>query len=1066
MAIQFARCEYVSRTTGGNACRKAAYNKRDSITCQNTGNLYYFKNREGNCYHEVLLPAGADLKFKEASVLWNAVEFFEKRKNSQVCKEFVLALPDDPEITYADRVELTRRFADKYFVLKGVAAQMDVHAPHEGDKNWHSHLLVATRRFSEDGTTFHTHKARDLDPEVIKGRVVEADVWGEHWRDLQNDYFIEKGLDLRVDAIGIVPQEHLGPVRMRHHMNDAVLRADLLKEANEKLAHNPHAILDEIVRTRAVFKGSDIVHFCETHLPEEIRGEMVSRILDLRRVKPLYNKTTGERSAYFTTKEVRAEEHKLMRFAKSVQEKSSFPIDEHIKEKVCAERSLNREQQEAFTYATTNDSNLKIIQGRAGVGKSYTLTPIKEAYEQMDYRVIGLAPTNKVARDLSDAGFKEAMTCHSLLFQVKNKRLELDDKTVLMVDEAAMMGTPLMVELSHVAKEVGVKLILTGDERQLPSIDRSGMFEVLANTYEAKVISTVVRQEKDWQRQVSEDLSNLKFNEAAHLLKEQGRLVWHDTKEEALEGIVNDYARDSLAVPHEKRFVLAQRNVDVDALNAAIREIHKEHGDIGEQDYEVETNRGKVCFSVGDRIQFTETDKVQGLYNGNFGTLKLVGEEKWAVALDNGQTVLFNPQTYRGLRHGYAGTIYKGQGSNFIYTYVLHDRITNRQNSYVTLTRQIKDLKVYLSRQSTKDFADFVHQIGKESGKMASLTFDTLADIQKKQRDPNALSHLTVMKEKAQNIWTHVKDYFHNNEEFYQFTKQPDNSAKEIQQKEDAFSVGGRSVQDVAAILERRLNIHFEKKYERLPDPDERAVHEKQATRTAEILLTCHEQTKQDPSYSEVNIAISRARYELERTQDIKEDFLYQIDMKQDVTPEDHLRAQLYGERLAQIEGQLYEADLRKNEPTQEPRIYRDIALQELTSHKQSQQTFTENLMKDFNLSKESAQRVAYESIRHLEKYGEMPPQSHIQRYIEIGTYAEQRTLDLKEQFKELTPYQQERVVEFVRRREIEHMLKQSLTSPDKPIDSKFIQSQAIHHLNQELQLVQQQLAKENEFNR
>ena len=195
---------------------------------------------------------------------------------------------------------------------------------------------------------------------------------------------------------------------------------------------------------------------------------------------------------------------------------------------------------------------------------------------------------------------------------------------------------------------------------------------------------------------MSEDLSNLKFEEAADLLNDHDRLLWHDTKEEALEGIVNDYASDSLAVPNEKRFVLAQRNVDVDALNTAIREIHKERGEIGEQDYEVETNRGKVCFSVGDRIQFTETDKVQGLYKGNFGTLKMVGETQWAVELDNGQTVLFDPQTYRGLRHGYAGTIYKGQGSNFIYTYALHDRITNRQNSYVVLTRQIKDLKVYL----------------------------------------------------------------------------------------------------------------------------------------------------------------------------------------------------------------------------------------------------------------------------------------------------------------------------------------------------------------------------------
>ena len=119
-------------------------------------------------------------------------------------------------MTLEDRIELTRRFS-QIFVDKGVAVQLDVHSPHDSEKNWHAHLLVTTRRFSNDGLTLG-EKATDLDP-VIRGKtVVEANVWGEVWRDLQNTYFQEKGYDLCVDPIGIVPQEHLGPVRMRHHL--------------------------------------------------------------------------------------------------------------------------------------------------------------------------------------------------------------------------------------------------------------------------------------------------------------------------------------------------------------------------------------------------------------------------------------------------------------------------------------------------------------------------------------------------------------------------------------------------------------------------------------------------------------------------------------------------------------------------------------------------------------------------------------------------------------------------------------------------------------------------------
>lgn len=176
MAIQFARCEYISRSTGGNACRKASYNQRDTVSCERTGEVFSFKERGGNVHHEILLPEGADASFKNSQVLWNEVEKCEKRINSQLAKEFVLALPDDEVVILEDRIELTRRFA-QIFVEKGVAVQCDVHSPHEGEKNWHAHLLVTTRRFSEDGLTLAA-KARDLDPVIRSGVVVEGDLWG------------------------------------------------------------------------------------------------------------------------------------------------------------------------------------------------------------------------------------------------------------------------------------------------------------------------------------------------------------------------------------------------------------------------------------------------------------------------------------------------------------------------------------------------------------------------------------------------------------------------------------------------------------------------------------------------------------------------------------------------------------------------------------------------------------------------------------------------------------------------------------------------------------------------
>jgi hypothetical protein len=67
--------------------------------------------------------------------------------------------------------------------------------------------------------------------------------------------------------------------------------------------------------------------------------------------------------------------------------------------------------------------------------------------------------------------------------------------------------------------------------------------------------------------------------------------------------------------------------------------------------------------------------------------------------------------------------------------------------------------------------------MGKESGKMASLNFNTLEDIQSS----------SFLSEKAQRIWLKVKDHFHNNEKFYEFAKKPDHSAQPVHTKKVPF---------------------------------------------------------------------------------------------------------------------------------------------------------------------------------------------------------------------------------------------------------------------------------------
>ncbi|MBX9697069.1 MAG: AAA family ATPase, partial [Alphaproteobacteria bacterium] len=724
MAIQFARLEYVSRSTGGNACRKAAYNERTSLKCERTGELFYFEHKKDGIYHNVMLPEGAHEKFKSSKVLWNAVEHFEKRSNSQLCKELVLALPDNAEISFEDRIELTRRFIDQNFVSKGVAVQMDIHAPHEGDKNWHAHLLVTTRRFSKDGMTFHTHKARDLDPEVRGGLVVEADLWGEIWKDLQNNYFKEKGLDLRVDAIGLVPQEHLGPVRMRHHMNDALQRAELIKESNEALAQDPEVILESLSQNKSVISKRDIERFIEKHVPGGEKESIHQAIFESKDLIPLLDPESGKETGLFTIKQTRENEEKLLRFASSLHQQKSLVIVRDVKESIKEGYTLSSEQKAAFEHATQHH-NFSIIQGRAGVGKSYVLRPIREVHESSGYRVIGLAPTHKVAEDLKEDGFKHATTCHAFLFALKNQRQQIDNQTLLIVDEAAMLSTDLQLELLHAAKKSGAKVLLVGDSRQLPSIQRGGMFEVLAEKFGAAEITEVRRQSVEWQKEVSECLSRGEVLPALQILDEHNRITFSPTKEESFSKLINTWAKDVRDGSSDTKLILTQRNVDVDTLNLAARDLMRSSGKLEDKDYGIMTKRGVTYFAEGDRIQLTETDKHQNLFNGNFGVIKKLSETSCTIVQDNGEKISFNPERYIGLRHGYAGTIYKAQGSTLPKIYVLHDKATNLNNSYVSLTRQTEDLKVFAARTETQSLQRMAQQIGRRHEKEASLKYAT-----------------------------------------------------------------------------------------------------------------------------------------------------------------------------------------------------------------------------------------------------------------------------------------------------------------------------------------------------
>src|SRR5271170_2807543 len=94
-------------------------------------------------------------------------------------------------------------------------------------------------------------------------------------------------------------------------------------------------------------------------------------------------------------------------------------------------------------------------------------------------------------------GFTNANTLDSELNGIEEGRTSWNKKTVVILDEAAMVSTANLAKLAGAAQKAGAKLIIAGDDAQLPSVERGGMFETLRQMKHGAAILTEVQRTKD-----------------------------------------------------------------------------------------------------------------------------------------------------------------------------------------------------------------------------------------------------------------------------------------------------------------------------------------------------------------------------------------------------------------------------------------------------------------------------------------------------------------------------------------------------------------------------------------
>ena len=158
MAIYQLSVKAIRRSEGDNAKAAAAYRSGTKI------DQYDYTHRRGVADRFLLLPPAAPNWTRPR--LWDEAEQAEKRCNSVVAREVLIALPHEmPLLARRKAVETLCRFLVSRYQ---VAADAALHTPKRGHdaRNHHAHILMTTRRISAQGMT---EKTKELDDNRITG---------------------------------------------------------------------------------------------------------------------------------------------------------------------------------------------------------------------------------------------------------------------------------------------------------------------------------------------------------------------------------------------------------------------------------------------------------------------------------------------------------------------------------------------------------------------------------------------------------------------------------------------------------------------------------------------------------------------------------------------------------------------------------------------------------------------------------------------------------------------------------------------------------------------------------
>lgn len=375
----------------------------------------------------------------------------------------------------------------------------------------------------------------------------------------------------------------------------------------------------------------------------------------------------------------------------------------HVDRVLAAQHFLADEQVQMVRQITTGTQGVQIVVGRAGAGKTTALAAAVPLWRAAGCTIMGAALAARTAQQLGAETGMPATSIDRLLAEFDANPLRHTD--VVVIDEAAMVGTRKLAQLIDQTGAVGARLVLVGDHHQLPEIDAGGLFRALTRHSHTVELVTNRRQHDLAERAAVNAIRD--HNDAialAHFTNPERHTV-HDTADQAIEAVVRGWWTDRAA--GRSTIMLAGHRDQVDRLNAHARR----QLDLAGELYGPETIIGGTAYRVGDQILCLRNNRELRVLNGTTATIDAIAPDEVHATDAYGHAIVL-PFAYienGGVAHAYATTVHKAQGRTVDTSHVLVDDTAYRQLAYVMLSRHRHTVRTHRMGHEDSKRLDTTH---------------------------------------------------------------------------------------------------------------------------------------------------------------------------------------------------------------------------------------------------------------------------------------------------------------------------------------------------------------------